>query len=334
MTLKTPAFWYRKNGSPAPLAERMLAPVSCLYALGRRAHLKFRPAPYKAEIPVLCVGNAVAGGSGKTPAALALMDVIRKAGLARNPYFLSRGYGGRVKGPAIVDPLMSAGECGDEPLLLAASSPVVIAASRPEGARFCAEHGADLALMDDGLQNPALHKDLGFLVIDGAAGFGNGRLLPAGPLRERLEEAFDRADAFILIGKDSRNVTALLPPGKPLFHAHIKPSLSPALTNVKKPVIAFAGIGRPEKFYQMLTALGVDVAGWHPFPDHYRYTAHDLERLKAEAQAGDAALLTTEKDAVRLRGMGIEADILTVPIRLEFENPQAVLDFLASRLKV
>lgn len=328
MSLKTPAFWYRKDSSPAPLSERLLAPLSCLYALGRKVDLALKPKPYKAAIPVLCVGNAVAGGSGKTPAALALMALIRENGLAQSPYFLSRGYGGRIKGPAVVDPLMSAAECGDEPLLLANAAPTVIAAHRPAGARFCGERGADLALMDDGLQNPALHKDIGFLVIDGAAGFGNGKLLPAGPLREALPEALARADAVILIGKDARNATALLPRGKPLFHAHIKP----ALPEIKQPVIAFAGLGRPEKFYQMLTSLGVDVAGWHPFPDHHAYTPRDIALLKDEAARKGALLLTTEKDAMRLRGEDIA--LQTVPISLHFENPQAVLDFLRPRLKV
>ncbi|MCD8566613.1 MAG: tetraacyldisaccharide 4'-kinase [Alphaproteobacteria bacterium] len=331
MTFKTPAFWYRKPESPAPLTERLLAPLARLYALGHRFNQSLKPKPYKATIPVLCVGNAVAGGSGKTPAALALMELIKEHNLAQTPYFLSRGYGGRLKGPAIVDPLMKAEECGDEPLLLARAAPVVIAAKRPAGARFAHQHGAGLILMDDGLQNVSLSKDISFLVIDGAAGFGNEKLLPAGPLREPLHEAFTKADAFILIGKDARNVTSFLPPQKPLFHAHIEALLPPEI-DPAQPVIAFAGLGRPEKFYRTLEKLGLSLAGWHPFPDHHLYTKTECAMLARESLKQNAPLVTTEKDAMRLKESGMP--LHTIPIHLRFEDPARVLDFLKEQLKV
>lgn len=331
MIFKTPAFWYRKPESPPPAAERLLHPLSCLYALGRSIDQRLKPAIRKADIPVLCVGNAVAGGSGKTPAALALMKIIRQSDLARAPYFLTRGYGGRIKGPTLVDPLMDAGECGDEPLLLAQAAPTVISANRPAGAQLAHQHGADMILMDDGLQNLSLEKDIAFLVIDGAAGFGNKKLIPAGPLRENLDSAFTKAHAFILIGKDSRNVTSLLSQEKPLFHAHIEASLPPGLAP-GKPVIAFAGLGRPEKFYHTLQNLGLSVAAWLPFPDHHPYTKAEREDLARTAKAQEAQLVTTEKDAMRLRGSGLP--LFTIPIRLRFEDERQVLDFLISRLKI
>lgn len=331
MSLKTPSFWYRKHSAAAPLLELALSPFAGLYALGHRLNQSLKPASFKSDIPVLCVGNAVAGGSGKTPSALALMALIKEEVLAKTPYFLSRGYGGALKGPLAVDLRMSAAECGDEPLLLAREAPTVIAANRPAGAKFSQSQGADLILMDDGLQNVSLKKDLSFLVIDGAAGFGNGKLLPAGPLRSPLAETFTRSDAVILIGKDARNVTSLLPPEKPLFHASIQP-IVPKSLDLKKPVIAFAGLGRPEKFYQMLSGLGADIKGWQAYPDHHDYSARDIAALEAEASEKDAQLLTTEKDAMRLKDKGL--NIQTIPIRLHFDDKEALVDFLKMRLGV
>ncbi|MCD8525679.1 MAG: tetraacyldisaccharide 4'-kinase [Alphaproteobacteria bacterium] len=283
MIFKTPSFWYRKPDSATPLTELLTTPLCYLYALGRMVHHSIKRKTSQARMPILCVGNAVAGGGGKTPTALALMDLIREGELARTPYFLSRGYGGRVKGPVIVDPLMDATECGDEPLLLAQKAPTVVSAGRAAGARFCFDHGGDLMIMDDGLQNNSLKKDLSFLVIDGATGFGNQKLLPAGPLREPLNSAFDKADAFILIGADTRQITASLPADKPVFKAQIKPDLPDDL-DITRPLIAFAGLARPEKFQKMLTGMNANIVGWHEFPDHYTYKGKDTRAFAQEAR--------------------------------------------------
>ncbi|HRQ61934.1 MAG TPA: tetraacyldisaccharide 4'-kinase, partial [Alphaproteobacteria bacterium] len=261
MVLKTPTFWYRHTSAPAPLAEYALAPLAWLYGLGHNLNQSLKT-PYKSAIPVICIGNAVAGGGGKTPAALAVMALIKNQKLFKNPCFLSRGYGGTLPGPALVNDDMNAAQTGDEPLLLARAAPTVIARDRVEGAKFCAAQGFD-AIVLDGMQNPSLHKDITLMVIDGTAGFGNGKTIPAGPLREPLDSAFARADAFILIGKDERGTVPALPPGKPLFTAHIKPML-PDEPTISSPFLAFAGLGRPEKFYRMLVALGANIKAWRP----------------------------------------------------------------------
>lgn len=330
MTLKTPGFWYRKHGTSAPVLERTLTPLSWLYGMGHRINKNLQSSA-KAQIPVICIGNAVAGGSGKTPTALALMELVLAHNIFKTPYFLSRGYGGTLKGPTLVDHGMKAHECGDEPLLLSKAGKTVVARNRVEGAAFCVRSGGDAILLDDGLQNASLYKDLSFLVIDGAAGFGNGRLIPAGPLRETLDMSFANTDAFVLISQDSRYIKDILPRDKPLFQAHIKPMIPDDL-DLARPVVGFAGLGRPEKFYHMLQGLGATIAGWNPFPDHHPYSEGEIEKLALEAKLKNAQLVTTEKDAVRI-GPHTGIKIFTLPITLEFENTPSVVEFLSSRLK-
>lgn len=323
MTLKTPSFWYRKTNSPAPALERILTPLSYLYNLGHTINQAVK-SPRKAKVPVICIGNAVAGGSGKTPTAIAIAGLLT----LNNPYFLSRGYGGSLTDPTLINQDMTASECGDEALLLSRKGKTVISRDRVQGADFCAQAGADVIILDDGLQNASLQKDLSFMVIDGSAGFGNGRLLPAGPLREKLETSFAKTDAFILIGSDARGINNILPLDKPLFQAHIKPHIPEGL-DLTKPIIAFAGLGRPEKFYHMLQALGANIVGWHPFPDHHPYMPQDVEKLVQEAKSKNAQLVTTEKDAVRL----LSTKVFTIPIVLEFENPDSIAQFMTSHLR-
>lgn len=326
MIFKTPAFWYRHAPAPAPLAEYACTPLAWLYGLGHTLNQSFKT-PYASSIPVICIGNAVAGGGGKTPAALAVMKLIQNWKLFKNPGFLSRGYGGTLHGPALVKGDMQAAETGDEPLLLARAAPTVISRDRVEGSKFCAAQGFDAIVLDDGMQNRSLRKDITLMVIDGAAGFGNGKTIPAGPLREPLDSAFAKADAFILIGKDERGVLPRLPPGKPLFTAHIKPLL-PDEPHISGPFLAFAGLGRPEKFYRMLIALGADIKAWRPFPDHYAYTQDDLAALALEAENLGAALLTTEKDFMRLRHFPAALRVNTIGIEMVFDDETAVLGFL------
>lgn len=323
--MKTPAFWTTTPG----LASALLWPLSQLYRLGQSLHRRTAPAPYKAPVPVICVGNLTAGGNGKTPSVIALLDLINAHKLAARPFVLTRGYGGTEKGPAIVDPIHhNAAQVGEEPLLLARTAPVVVCADRGAGARHAVAHGADLLLMDDGLQNPGLHKDLRFVVIDGASGFGNGLLLPAGPLREPLAQGAQRADGFILIGEDRHNVQSALPAAKPVFTASIQPHNIPAPDDQSR-YVAFAGLGRPEKFKETLVQKRLSVAHFEAFPDHHVYTARDYARLSALAAQHHARLITTEKDAIKLDPAFKERNgIIIVPIYLSWRDDAALVDLM------
>lgn len=332
MPLKTPGFWYRAPSETPALTERALLPLSALYTLGQKTLAFTKKGSEKVSIPVLCVGNAVAGGSGKTPVAIGLHQLIRKTKLAHKPHFLSRGYGGIEKEPMLITPQHSYKLCGDESLLLATHGPTVTARDRYAGARLAIENGADCIVMDDGLQNSRLKKDLGFLVIDGSSGFGNGHILPAGPLREPLDKAFGRAHAFIMIGKDKHNVSAYLPAGKPIFHGHVKAAL-PDDFDKKKPYVAFAGLGRPAKFYHLLKELGFYVIGWHEFADHHPYRRQDIEKLWDEARSKGAGLITTEKDYMRIKDFrGIEMP-QTLKIAVQFDNETGLSDFMTDYIR-
>ena len=248
-------------------------------------------------MPVICVGNLVAGGAGKTPVALSLAALLGARGAA--VHMLSRGYGGTLKGPVRVDPAThSARVVGDEPLLLAQAAPTWVARDRAAGARAAIAAGAGLLLMDDGFQNPSLEKDLSLLVVDGGYGFGNGRVMPAGPLREPVAVGLARASAAVILGEDTCGVAAMLRGGPPTFRAHLR--LDGAADLIGKRVLPFAGIGRPEKFYASLRALGCEVVAHWDFPDHHPYTPEEVMAIWDEARARDATPVTTAKDFVRL----------------------------------
>ena len=332
LKLKTPSFWYRRLSSAAPLCELALTPLSWIYSAGHRINTAYRKSQ-KANIPVICVGNLVAGGSGKTPVAISLMQLLSSGKLAQKPHFLTRGYGGSKKGPLLVDYFKNkAQEIGDESLLLAKTAFTILSTDRPAGANLAEEKGADMIVMDDGLQNLSLHKDISFVVIDGASGFGNGKLLPAGPLRETFQEGFAKANAFVLIGSDKTGVVDLLPKDKPVFYAHVEvpEDQKPPTT---KPYIAFAGLGRPEKFYHLLQKLHYDIVGWHPFPDHYVYKPEDIYQLIEEAKTKNATLITTEKDFMRLPEEDWRTDIIQLPIELVWEDDKAILAFMRLHLQ-
>ena len=281
--------------------------------------------PWRAPVPVICVGNLVAGGAGKTPVAIALAQRLHAKG--RAVHLLSRGYGGSLAGPVAVDRRRhDAGQVGDEALLLAAAAPAWIARDRPAGARAAIAAGAQCLVLDDGLQNPTLAKDLSLLVIDGGYGLGNGRVLPAGPLREPLERGLARADAVVLMGEDRTGLAARLA-GKTVLHARLVPENAAEFAG--KAVVAFAGIGRPAKFFATLEATGARLAAKRAFPDHHRYSMDELARLLAEAADADAALVTTAKDAVRLPAPWRErVQVLRVAAR--FDDP-ALLDGVINR---
>ncbi|MBS0560173.1 MAG: tetraacyldisaccharide 4'-kinase [Proteobacteria bacterium] len=319
-----PPFWRRDGGRLAPT---LLAPFTPLTAwlTARRVARQGWAAP----VPVVCCGNATVGGSGKTTLVLDLLPRLAARGFA--PHALLRGYGGSAKGVRRVSPGDDAAETGDEALLLAAAAPTWTAADRAAGARAAIAAGARSVVMDDGLQNPTLRKNLALMVIDGGFGFGNGRLLPAGPLRESVAACAARCDAAVLIGADATGALAALPPDLPVLHAALEPGPATRALAGRR-VLAFAGIGRPGKFFATLREAGVQVAGALSFPDHHRYGRSTLAYVLAHAGQLDALPVTTAKDAVRLppdlRGKFAVAD---VALRWEREEDIAsLLDALAA----
>lgn len=327
MSVKTPSFWYPKDaGSPAPLLQRLLRPASWIYGVVFKAHQASKRAQ-KVDIPVVCIGNITAGGTGKTPSAIAILAFIRDAGYAKNPYFLLRGYGGGAHGPLVVNAdAHTAWDVGDEALILARYAPTIVSADRVAGANLALQNGADMVVMDDGLQNPGIHKDINIVVVNGEMGFGNGLLMPAGPLREPLSSGFEKADGFLLIGEDASHSCALFPDGKPVIAAHLKAD-EDRLPDKGQKYIAFAGLGYPQKFFDFLTGeLGYDIVDAIAFADHCPYERHDLQALHQKARDAGALLLTTEKDYLRLP-KGYKDDIFTIPVAMHIDTPD-ILDAL------
>ncbi len=290
--MRAPDFWHRPDAGAAAL----LSPFSCLWHVAGAAR-RGLTRPWRAPVPVVCVGNLVAGGAGKTPVALSLAALLGARGAA--VHMLSRGHGGTLGGPVLVDPAIhSARDVGDEPLLLAQAAPTWVARDRAAGARAAVAAGAGLLLMDDGFQNPGLEKDLSLLVVDGGYGFGNGRVIPAGPLREPVETGLARASAVVILGEDTCGVAAMLRGGPPILRAQLR--LDGAADLIGKRVLPFAGIGRPEKFYTSLRALGCEVVAHWDFADHHPYTPEEVMGIWDEAKARNAIAVTTAKDFVRL----------------------------------
>jgi tetraacyldisaccharide 4'-kinase len=324
--VRAPDFWHGGERSPWPL---LLAPAAALYRLGFLLREGFaRPA--RAPVPVVCVGAATVGGAGKTPLVLALARRLSAQG--RKLHILTRGYGGRLAGPVRVDPAShDAAAVGDEALLLAEAAPTWVTRDRVAGAAAAAAAGATLLLLDDGLQNPTLAKDLGFLVVDSAYGFGNGRLLPAGPLREPVAAAAERVQAAVIVGPDRAGITTMLPSRLPRLAARLVPANGEALAGRR--CVAFCGIGAPEKFWASLKQIGADIALSRAFPDHHRYGHAELAALRAEAARRDANLVTTRKDWVRL-APGWRRGIAVLDVELRFEDEAALDRLLAARQDV
>jgi tetraacyldisaccharide 4'-kinase len=310
-----PGFW-RHDGPMLP--ARLLAPLSLVTAAATARRVA-RPG-WVAGVPVLCCGNAGVGGAGKTTLALDLGRRLRARG--HRVAFLTRGFGGRPAHALRVGPGHSAADVGDEALLLAAEAPTYVGADRAASARAAVAEGADRLVMDDGLQNPTLAKTLSFLVIDGEAGFGNGRLLPAGPLREPVAAAMARCAAAVLVGPDRTGALAALPAGSPVLRARLVSRFAPALVDGRK-VLAFAGIARPEKFFASLVEAGADIAARHAFPDHHVFRDAEINRLLAEAERLDAVPVTTPKDAVRLPP-DVAPLVRVADVALEWDDPARI----------
>ncbi|MFN3934957.1 tetraacyldisaccharide 4'-kinase [Parvibaculum sp.] len=297
--MREPRFWYPEKRNSASLAAHLLTPAGYLYGLAGRIRHRSKK-PERAAVPIICVGNITAGGAGKTPVAIAIASHLISKG--EQVHFLTRGYGGREVGPIRVDPRHHGAEdVGDEPLLLAQLAPTWVAANRPEGAAAAVRGGARLIVMDDGFQNPSLIKDFSILVVDAATGIGNGRLIPAGPLRERLDDALARANAIVITGRGhaADGIAARARArAVPVFNSIIRP---PSSINLEPgPYVAFAGIGRPEKFFRTLRDIGIEVADEISFPDHHVFSDRDARALLVRARELGAHLITTEKDAARL----------------------------------
>ncbi len=312
--MREPAFW-EADGT----AARALQPLAWAWT-GTGRVLRRSARPWRAPVPVLCVGNVTAGGAGKTPAALALSCALRDR--RTTPHVLIRGYGGRLKGPVRVDGRRhTAREVGDEALLLARHAPVWVGADRARSARRAIEDGAGVLVMDDGLQNPGLDKDLSILVVDGPRGLGNGRVMPAGPLREPLVDALRRVDAAIVVGEDRHGLAPRLAAGgRPVLRARLEPD---AIGTDGAPLYAFAGIGRPGKFFATLEQAGKVVVRTRSFPDHHAYDPMTVTSMFEEANALGATLVTTEKDWVRL-DEATRPLAQPVPVRMVFLDPGAV----------
>jgi len=327
--MRAPAFWWK------PGRGMLLSPLAAIY--GAAAWLRLQAPGRSAGVPVICLGNLTVGGAGKTPAALAVARLLLAA--HQRPCFLSRGYGGRLAGPVLVNPAVhGAADVGDEPLLLARLAPTIVARDRVAGAEAARFAGASVIVMDDGFQNPSLQKDLAVLVVDGRGGIGNGRIVPAGPLRAPLESQIARAQALVIVGPgDGAAAVAEIAcrHGVAVFHGRIEPERQSLAALGGRKICAFAGIADPHKFFATLDEAGVAVAERKSFADHHRYTPAEAQTLLAHAKAQNLVLLTTEKDHVRLAGdpqlAALAARAGALPVRLVVEEQDA---FRAMVLKV
>ncbi|MBQ8465956.1 MAG: tetraacyldisaccharide 4'-kinase [Alphaproteobacteria bacterium] len=317
--MRTPSFWQKNNW-----ISKLLTPLGELYALGTRIRLKTKKT-HKVKIPVICIGNLTAGGTGKTPTAISLAVLLQNAGLY--PNFLSRGYHGTVQNVQVNCTTHTPQQVGDEPLLLARIAPTFINADRYQGALMAQHNQAECILMDDGFQNPSLYKDLSFIVIDGTIGFGNGKCIPAGPLREHITDGLKRAQAALIIGDDNFNLSTSL--NIPCFKGKIIPEL-PDLQNNR--VVAFAGIGRPQKFYTSLNELGIEIVKTFDFPDHHYYSEDELNTVLTEAELLNAEAITTTKDFVKIPP-ALQSRFKVLEIRMQWEDSEKLKNFILSYIR-
>ena len=324
--MRQPRFWYE----PAGLRSGLLAPLAAVWEFGARRRIQ-RGKWERVGAPVVCIGNLTVGGAGKTPTAAAVAQRLSEAGMS--PHFLSRGYRGSETGPVLVDERKHrASDVGDEALLLAAFAPTWVSDDRLAGAKSAVEAGAEVLILDDGHQDPSLARDLSLIVADASAGFGNGRTMPAGPLRERLAAGLERGDMVVAIGSPAAREKFSETWGRqikiPIAGAELKP-LPVGIDWNGMHVVAFAGIGHPEKFFSTLGSLGAEVKHAVPLADHLPLTERLLIRLEKKSKSLSAQLVTTEKDAVRLP-TNWRTRVLTLPVRLQFEHSQLMDEHLSA----
>ncbi len=313
--MKTPKYWQSRNF----IALSLFLP-SCLYALATWLRIRFTT-PKKVKVPVICIGNLTAGGSGKTPVSVSIANILKKNG--KNPYFISRGYGGKLSDVEVDINIHSPIEVGDEPLLLAKEAPVIVNHKRFDGAQKAIKNGADIIIMDDGFQNPSLYKDKSFLVIDGNIGLGNMFPIPAGPMREFLSHGKKRAQAIILLGKDKTGIIKKFN-NLPVFYGEV---VTKEIKQNNKRIVAFAGIGRPQKFYDSLIKCGFEIVKSFDFADHYFYKEDDLKKIMEEAEKLNADVYTTSKDFVKIPAL-FKNKINVLEIDIKWNNYNELEEFL------
>jgi tetraacyldisaccharide 4'-kinase len=332
--MREPRFWH----GPPSWKSHLLAPLGALY--GAVAANRLRRTGLDAGVPVLCVGNYHVGGAGKTPTVLALAKLLRELG--ETPVVLSRGYGGKLRGPVVVDAGRHvASDVGDEPLMLAGVLPVIVSRERADGVPLARTQGASVILMDDGFQNPSIAKDASLIVIDGGRGLGNRQVFPAGPLRAPLAPQLARTDALILVGDGSAAndvAVEIAGQGRPVLRAHLKPDQTQVVSLRGRRVLAFAGIGDPARFFNTLEASGVEVVRRRAFADHHAYSASEIDGLIAEAGRDALTLVTTEKDLARLRRAGGLPDwagqVVPFAVTLVFDDAALLRQFVTARLSM
>ena len=323
--MKTPAFWSHRG-----IAAISLLPVSLLWRAGS-ALKQITARPVTPSIPVICVGNLTAGGTGKTPLVGWLADRLTERGWT--PAILSRGYGGSATRPVWVDPAEhDADTCGDEPLMLADGRPVMVSRDRGAGARAIAAGGThDVIIMDDGMQNPTLRRTLTIGVFDGGSGIGNGWLMPAGPLRTPFANGLAELDMVVINGDDETGLTGRIGDAAPVFAAMLRPEASVIESLADTPLLAFAGIGRPARFFASIEAIGGQIAKKLSFADHHPYSQQDLAQIQEDAQRYGAQMITTQKDWMRLPA-DWRARVIMLPVSVEMPGDIAFLDAIEQRL--
>lgn len=325
--MKTPSFWYQSSS----LWQTLLSPLSAIYQTAQTissAHRNRQSAP----IPVISIGNVTAGGSGKTPVAIAIAHLLRQHNLFMNPFFVTRGYGGTIKKPELISEKTSPSLSGDEAQILCRHAKTIVARNRYEGAVYAHDVGADIVILDDGLQNRYVNPNLSFCVVDGIYGFGNEQLIPAGPLREPIAQAISRIHAMIRIGPDRANIAKHLPSTLPVFSARFEADTS-HINLTSSPYIAFCGLGLPQKFYQTLSDLHANIISTHDFADHVHYKYEDIDHLVRLAQKHSVRLITTEKDFVKIKHVYDDVSLIDVlPVSIKFDDDQKVIEFIQGAL--
>jgi len=314
--MRTPDFWKYRT-----LISSLLLPASLLYSLGVMIRIALTT-PQKFPVHIICIGNLVAGGAGKTPVAISLGKLLKAQG--KKAFFLSRGYKSQNSGTLKVDKtLHTALEVGDEPLLLAEVLPTIVSKNRIAGIEAAIKQGAEIIIMDDGFQNPTIHKDVSLLVIDGMYGFGNQRLIPAGPMRETIKQAVKRASCLIMMGEDEQQILTLFPDSLPVLYAKTTPVIvNPKITTEN--IIAFCAIARPRKFYRTLQEIGCQIKETFSYPDHYVFKKSDLDRIVEKARIHNALMVTTEKDFVKLPAE-MQLKVTAIPITVTFADESSLL---------